>query len=313
MNWSAVAVASLFAASLSAQVPPAPTGGESRPKDKIERRAEEMREHLGTGRQVQSHVKVSVRLKNGNKLVGVVKDGRLVERVDGLRFVDAQARERGAGIRLWYSGGTRNYVFVPFESLQGYEVLQRLTNDQLKEMETQLAMAEKRAAERAAAAQKAAQGDATAEVPVAGAEGDTAAPKDGEAKPAEKQLSAEEQRWADLLKKYPPMLGWNKTRRDEIANRFVVLGTNPSDFEKAFVTQYEDWCKACRNSGVDPDSLVQKKPETKEERKDARDSRDSRAEKADRTDERANRREERANRRSNRRSGGDGDGSDGGD
>ncbi|MCA8948411.1 MAG: hypothetical protein KDE27_02850 [Planctomycetes bacterium] len=113
-----------------------------RDAERINRRAQQMREQLGTGKAIKSHVKVQVRLNNGNRLEGVVKDGRLVEKVTGLRFEDAHAKDKGAGIRLWYTGGTRNYVFVPFAELQSYRVLQRLTQKQLAELELELQMKE---------------------------------------------------------------------------------------------------------------------------------------------------------------------------
>ena len=59
-----------------------------RDAERINRRAQQMREQLGTGKAIKSHVKVQVRLNNGNRLEGVVKDGRLVEKVTGLRFED---------------------------------------------------------------------------------------------------------------------------------------------------------------------------------------------------------------------------------
>lgn len=168
MKWHAVALASFLGGAISSQTPPpAPVGSGKPPVEKraetdskVARRAEEMRTNLGKGQQVKSHVKVRVRLKNGNRLTGVVKDGRLVERVDGLRFVDANARDAGAGIRLWYSGGTRNYVFVPFRSLRSYEVVQRLSQKQLFDIERELMMRERRSSGGAKNVEAAKEGDA---------------------------------------------------------------------------------------------------------------------------------------------------------
>lgn len=129
------------AASLLAQAPPTETAPK---RDRVLERSQEMRDNIETGRPVKSHVRVAVRLKNGNRLRGVVKDGRLVERVDGLRFVDAQAQEVGAGIRLWYSGGGRDYVFVPFRDLSDYTVMERLSQQQLEAFEQEMQMAEER-------------------------------------------------------------------------------------------------------------------------------------------------------------------------
>ena len=164
MKWQALVVAWLVCGCAYAQVPAAPPGGtKSAPKklDRVSKRAEEMRVSIAKGRQVNAHVKVLVRLRNGNRLRGVVKDGRLVERVDGLLFVDAQARDIGAGIRLWYSGGTRSYIFVPFKSLKNYEVVQRLSQKQLMQIESEMQMTENRAKERADQAARRAKVDAS--------------------------------------------------------------------------------------------------------------------------------------------------------
>lgn len=159
MNRSSLLVlgALVFTTGLCAQQPvdppakekqePAPKQESVEPKpaaeeQRVDRRAQSMRDKIASGKQVITHVRVSLRLRNGNKMMGVVKDGRFVERVDGLRFVDASAIERGAGIRLWYSGGKRNYVFLPFDDVAEYEVMQRLTQKQLDEIELEMSLKE---------------------------------------------------------------------------------------------------------------------------------------------------------------------------
>jgi hypothetical protein len=259
---------------LTAQAPsPAPAKqGDSR----LEERAQSMREQLDDGHTVRSHVRVLVRLKNGNKLRGVVKDGRFVERVDGLRFVDAQAKDRGAGIRLWYTSGARNYVFVPFADFAEYQVLQRLSAPELEQMEQELQMEEARKADRLATAARAATGTATGgetpapEHPVdvppapgqetgdttggpsAGAKGST---KAATTEPAKGLNDVDQQRaWFALLQDYPPAAGWNKAKRDEIARRKVVIGAVPSANEQKFVEQFAEWEKACQHFAVDKES-----------------------------------------------------------
>ena len=133
-------------------------GSATKPVDRASQRAREMRDQIKDGRVVTSHVKVRVKLKNGNRLTGVVKDGRLVERVDGLRFVRAEARERGAGIRLWFTGAARSYIFVPFDSLESYEVLQRLSPKQLLELWSNLGKEQARAGANKARAASGAKG-----------------------------------------------------------------------------------------------------------------------------------------------------------
>ncbi|MBL8751290.1 MAG: hypothetical protein JNK78_19185 [Planctomycetes bacterium] len=257
-----------------AQDPPATS--ESRDQVRAEERARSMREQIDTGKQVKSHVRVAVRLKNGNKLVGVVKDGRFVERVDGLRFVDAQANDRGAGIRLWYTSGIRNYVFVPFADFVDYQVLQRLSTKQLEELESEMQLQEGRRAERQAADARAAdaakaraEGEATGDAVTPPAEGEATPPgtdeatkttagktkkaKAGDTKPegeGAKGETAQQRQWFALLQAYPPAGGWNKAKRDEIAKRFVVIGAKPSETEQKFVDQFAEWEKACSFFGV---------------------------------------------------------------
>jgi hypothetical protein len=253
----------VLSASLAIAQAPTAQGGEP-PKEtpRVAQRAASMREQVGSGnRPVQSHVRVAVRLKNGNRLIGVVKDGMLVERVDGLRFVEAQAGEAGAGIRLWYSAGANSYVFVPFAQCAEYEVLQRLTQQQLAAIEQEMQLQQRTQAERAAAlAQARETPPAPAGEGTAPADPESAtAPAKGKAKPADKndkkpdadadaapKVEVDQQRaWLGLLQEFPPQSGWGKERRDEIARRKVVIGARPSDQEQRFVDQYDEWCKAC--------------------------------------------------------------------
>ncbi len=255
-----------------------PTSEEQR----VDRRAQSMRDKIASGKQVITHVRVSLRLRNGNKMEGVVKDGRFVERVDGLRFVDASAKERGAGIRLWYSGGRRNYVFLPFADVAQYEVMQRLTQKQLDEIEVELRMKEQRqvadarkdAAKQAEGAPSAPAGETGTPVlgtpameqpvgqPTGSPKGQPAVEqaKTKDAKTGAKEgegdgkddANVELQRtYFQLLQDYPPAGGWNKERRDEISRRKAVIGANPSDKEKAFVEKFDLWLKACKHFGVD--------------------------------------------------------------
>src|SRR5258706_5328691 len=73
------------------------------PDDTFDQQVQEMRRQMVEGRRYRSHVRVTVRLKNGNTIRGIVKDGLLVERIDGLHFCVAEADQPGAGIRVYYS------------------------------------------------------------------------------------------------------------------------------------------------------------------------------------------------------------------
>lgn len=247
--------------------------------DRVGDRARDMRQQIETGAPSTAHVRVSMRLKNGNKLTGVVKDGRLVERVDGMRFVEASAAERGAGVRLWYCTGGRDFVFVQFSDLAEYTILQKLTAKQIEEIERDLQVAaERRAAEEAAReqARKQVEVPLPAEPATEAAEPTPLVPPAPPAPPAPGQEPApakpataktkdapagdkpdaggksQQQEWYALLQEYPVAAGWSKEKRDEIARRFVVIGSKPSDKEQRFVDQFAAWQAACEFFGVKP-------------------------------------------------------------
>lgn len=245
MNWLLLPSVLLLGSVALAQEPSPSTPRRDRATSQTEERAQSMRKQIGEGRAVQSHVKVLVRLKNGNRLVGVVKDGKLVERIDGLRFVEAAAGDDGAGIRIWYTAGTRNFVFVPFKDFANYEIVQQLSNEQVQQIEKELGMDRgKSDPATPAGAPNGAKPATPAGEPVA-----------GEAKGADGKTTATDEQqklWFDLLQAYPPTAGWGPERRDEIKNRFVVVGSQPSAAEKRFVDEYEQWSKACAYFGVTP-------------------------------------------------------------
>lgn len=242
-----------------AQTPPAPQDpSKATPSTAkvADERAQMMREHMDTGRPLQSHVRVAVRLKNDNRLRGVVKDGKLVERVDGLRFVDAQAKEPGAGVRLWYTTGVRNYVFIPFSQFAEYEVLQRLSQEDLEGIERELQREEvSRGAGPGTPAAPAAEPRAAEPAKDAGKEPkDKEADKEAKGKdgaPAGDAQQDQTKVWFQLLQSYPPTAGWNEKKRDEIMRRKVVIGATPSETEMKFVEKYAEWQKACAHFGVE--------------------------------------------------------------
>lgn len=237
----------LLCHAVAAQEPEAPPAGKDRTGGQAAQRAQAMRKQIGEGRQVQSHVKVLVRLKNGNRLVGVVKDGKLVERIDGLRFVEANAQEDGAGIRVWYTSGVRNFVFVPFRELAEYEIIQQLTNEQVLQIENEMQRNQGKTPAPGDAAAKPGDEAKPAEPATAAAGGEPA--KAGAVQAVDKE---HQKAWFDLVQAYPPAAGWGPARRDEIKRRFVVLGTKPSAVEQRFADQYDEWAKACAYFGVEP-------------------------------------------------------------
>ena len=68
-----------------------------------------------------------------------------------------------------------------------------------------------------------------------------------------------------MLRKFPPDLGWNAAKKDEISRRLVVVGAAPSELELEFVEKFADWLQACQHSGVDPSAPSEPKPTTRRE------------------------------------------------
>lgn len=213
------------------------TGSE---KDRIQKEIEQQREQMRQGSLVRVNVRVTVRLKNQNKLVGVVKNGRFVERAEGLEFVEADRKSAGAGIRVWYYDGTTSCIFLPYEEIETYTIGQRLSEAQVKAIEERLELERKRAEESREAARKqreeAPRKDGTDDKSekTGDAKGDKD-PKSDEPSPArKKELLA-------LVTEFPPEKGWSPEKATEIEKRKVSLHVFPSAAEKRFLEVLEDW------------------------------------------------------------------------
>lgn len=212
----------------------------------IEEQIRRMRELLREGKLLRSHVRVTVRLKNGNKIEGVVKDGRLIEKVDGLHFVLAEAKAKGAGLRVWYYDDTASYIFLPFDGIHHYKVHERLTTNQIQAIESRIAEEERRDAElRKLQQQREPTGTAPPENQPGRETGQPdSTPPDGGNEPADKPLTQEEQHLMKLLEEFPPEEGWSEERRDKIERRKVTVGAFPTGKDKRFLEVFEDWQRA---------------------------------------------------------------------
>ena len=232
----------------------------------LDREIEAMREKVKEGKAFRSHVRVTVRLNNGNRVQGIVKDGFVVERIDGMRFVSAEANDEGAGVRIYTYNGKRNYVFLAFSDMQEYRINARLSTAELAAYERKV-KADDDAKQKELlkqldqnAGQQPAQEPQTD--PVAPTEMTEALPpvkskkaaSDTETEDGEKKggVAQELQGLYALLQAYPPAEGWNATRRDEISRRRAVVGANPSPKEQKFVEQFESWKRACELLGAKP-------------------------------------------------------------
>jgi hypothetical protein len=234
-----------------------------RPGGNVDEKVQEMRRQVIEGRVIQSHVRVSVRLKNGNRIRGIVKNGFLVERVDGLRFVSAEKDEEGAGLRVYYWNGRNNFVFLPFDNVQSYKVGERLSAVQLAAIEResrQRADASEKDREAAQRAQPSPAGETAGtrsersrskeRTKEQGADADTPAADEPVSGEPFKQ-TAEVQQLYKLVQDYPPASGWGVARRDEIKRRIAVVGAKPSPAELRFVAKFDEWQQACQMFGVD--------------------------------------------------------------
>jgi hypothetical protein len=246
--------------------------------DSVEQVVTDLRRDLLAGKTLRSHVRITVRLTNGNKLRGIVKDTKLVQTDGGLRFAPSEPKDRTDGIKLWYSEGRSSYVVLPFADIRDYLVQERLTSEQLRAIELQVAAAEKAAvvdksAAQQSAAEQPAEGQAAGEaVPAKPTEGGEPTPGQSEGRPPATGVATkpgdaasglqsasgasgaadEQKRMFALVQEFPPSAGWSAKKRDEIASRMAVIGAKPSKAEQRFCEVFTDWQKACTTFGVDP-------------------------------------------------------------
>ncbi len=250
LAWSLAGCGLLFQTTLHAQqTNEAAKRAEVRKQEQIEKQTRAMRDEVRLGRSVQSHVRVVVRLKSGYRLSGVVKNGRLVERVDGLHFVSAQQSTTGAGVRIWYHDDTNSYIFIPFSNIKAYTVGERLTSGQVHAIEKEL-IKEARVAEmqrrekvaKAKAKKAAEMADAERQADATKANGAPEAPKPVQPTPEEAQLLS-------LLEEFPPEAGWGPEKAAELQRRKVAVGAYPNAKEKRFLENLTRWQQALQVRG----------------------------------------------------------------
>src|SRR5690242_12086485 len=82
---------------------------------RLDEKARRMRVQLDDGTIVRTHVRVDLRLRNGNRLQGVAKDSQIIEQKDGvLRFAPAMMKDADSTLQLWYSNRNNSFVILPF-------------------------------------------------------------------------------------------------------------------------------------------------------------------------------------------------------
>jgi hypothetical protein len=255
MNRAAPITVLALLASLSAQG----DTGESGRKARIREQIDEMREALRDGsRLVRTNVRIAVRLHNGNRLRGVIKNGRFIERVDGLDFVPAEKATPGAGVRVWYSDNTNSYVFLMHETISTYKIGARLTDVEIREIEERIA-ADRERAEKARALQAAmAEAERKRE-----AEEKEASEKvaDQEKAAGQAELQArEDERLLKLLQEFPPEAGWGPERVQQIRQHSIAVGVPPDEKSRRFMDVFGDWQRAVLLDARNRAAAEQKKP-----------------------------------------------------
>jgi hypothetical protein len=203
-------------------------------REQLEREIRRKREAMREGKVIRSSVRVSVRLRNNYKIEGVVKNGRFIERVDGLAFVPADLQTPGAGLRIWYYDNTNSFIFLPYSDIASYRIGERLTAAEIGAIEERIRKAQQEADERRR--ELLAKRKAKAEA------GEAAK---GEAEEEEEKdpfaLTPEQQK---LLADYPPEDGWGAERVREIQIREITVGVFPDAKSKYFIDNFEEWLKA---------------------------------------------------------------------
>ena len=246
---------SMLAAGLAAAAAAKAQETDQAVRARIQERIQEMREAIKDGLPVITSVRVAVQLRNAHKINGVVKQGRFIEKVDGLDFVPADMKSPGAGLRIWYFNNTNAYVFLPFDAIASYRIGARLTDLQIKEIESKIEV-DRRRAEEAKRAYLAAKdgGDDKAKEEEKAKEGDKAkAEEKGKEKGAGEQVAGgedaeaqkrEEERLLGLLAEFPADEGWGEARIREIETRKVTVGVYPDARAKRFIEVFPDWQRA---------------------------------------------------------------------
>ena len=204
--------------------------------------------------------KVRVTLRNGARIVGVVRDGAMYEtkKPDG-RFARAKGpRVAGAGFRLWHVAESPGYLWIAHRDVRRFEQLALLSKKELYQMQQNLRdragviviPEHRRKAEESEETEgegAGGAGDAKSDSGDKPAIGPAPPPGvDAGGKPADDDAAEPEELTPGelLLAKFPPSEGWLPERRDEIERRKWVLGVFPTPEEKEFLENFPVWKEA---------------------------------------------------------------------
>jgi len=210
-------------------------------KAKVRAQVEQMRKAMREGRIVRYNVQVKVRLKNGNKMKGIVRNGRFIEKHDGLDFVVTDKRSQRAGLRLWYYNGTNSYIFLPHAEIAHYKLGLKMSDREIGELERKLVRAERRRREM----ERQLAEERRRRLLAGKRKGKTSTDKPGaDVAKYGRTLTDGERKLMKLLDDYPPDKGWGDKKLKELQMRRITIGVYPNKEEKHFEESFDTWKKA---------------------------------------------------------------------
>ncbi len=191
-----------------------------------------LRDQMRAGEIYRFNVRVTVRLKNGNRFKGVVKDGRFVEKHDGLDFVRAKDKNERTGLRLWYYNGTRSFIFLSYDDVAHYKIGDRLSDAQVLAIEKRLETKEKNAQQQRPFGSRQVLG---------GSNPNGSNPMGQQSNAGSKNVPTLTLVQKKLLTDYPPAQGWGEKKIKDLQMRRITLRVYPDAKEKAFEENYQSW------------------------------------------------------------------------
>jgi hypothetical protein len=226
---------------VAAAVPAQTSSRPAAPKATSRPRLEDLRRP--TGDTLKLNAQVQVRLRNGERVRGLVKAGKFVERAEGLGFEDAERKAHGAGIRIWYYDSTNSYIFIEYEQIESCSVIRRLSDVEVREisdrMEAQAKVDRERLSQIDAARMQALKdkGEGQKKDGELGKKLEDLTKKEDEAEKLRKLRDKADA----LLKEFPPEEGWSAEKLRDIQVKKVAVGAFPDAKSRKFVEVYEDW------------------------------------------------------------------------
>jgi len=206
---------------------------------KIRRKIQLQRARIRAGEIIRTHVQVRVKLRNGERMLGVVKNGRFVEKPSGLEFTKSDVRTKGAGLRLWYYNNTNGYIFIPYKHIQTYRVMKRLTDIEITEIKDRIVERERLA--RAEGLKRSKLLQDKHEMRKRDTEAGKKLEKLAKDMEAQRKKDAEIARLIKIYGEFPEKDGWGEQKLQEINLRRIAIGAFPDEKSRRFVEVFEDW------------------------------------------------------------------------